>query len=87
MSEKERLPCVEFESERLELRLKLQVRGQLEAISPAVDEVLAVVDRLGCAAGKEFEVETSVREALANAIRHGCERDPEKKVQVCSTLR
>ena len=24
-----------------------------------------------------------MREALANAIRHGCERDPGKKVQVC----
>jgi serine/threonine-protein kinase RsbW len=77
------MPCVEFESERLEPRLKLEVSGQVEAISPAVDEVLGVIDRMGCAAGKEFEVETSVREALANAIRHGCERDPEKKVQVC----
>ena len=83
MSEKERLPCVEFESDRLEPRLKLEVPGQLEAISPAVAAVLAVVDRMECAAGKEFEVETSVREALANAIRHGCERDPDKKVQVC----
>jgi serine/threonine-protein kinase RsbW len=78
-----KLPCVEFESDRLEPRLKLEVPGQIGAISPAVDEVLAVIDRMGCAAGKEFEVETSVREALANAIRHGCERDPDKKVQVC----
>jgi serine/threonine-protein kinase RsbW len=83
MSDKRKVPCVEFERDRLEPRLKLEVPGQVEAISPAVDEVLAVIDRMGCAAGKEFEVETSVREALANAIRHGCERDPEKKVQVC----
>ncbi len=83
MSERRRTPCVEFESDRLEPRLKLEVSGQVEAISPAVDEVLGIIDRMGCAAGKEFEVETSVREALANAIRHGCERDPEKKVQVC----
>jgi len=83
MSEKERMPCVEFESDVLEPRLKLEVPGRVEAISPAVDAVLSVVDRMGCAAGKEFEVETSVREALANAIRHGCERDPGKKVQVC----
>jgi serine/threonine-protein kinase RsbW len=83
MSEKSRIPCVEFESDRLEPRLRLEVRGKVEAISPAVDEVLGLVDRMGCAAGKEFEVETAVREALANAIRHGCRRDPEKKVQVC----
>lgn len=83
MTEERKLPCVEFESDRLEPRLKLEVPGQVEAITPAVDEVLGVIDRMGCAAGKEFEVETSVREALANAIRHGCERDAEKKVQVC----
>ena len=83
MSEKRKLPCVEFESGRLEPRLKLEVRGQVEAISPAVEEVLGVVARMGCAEGREFEVETSLREALANAIRHGCERDPGKKVQVC----
>ncbi len=79
----EKVPCVEFESDRLVPRLRLEVKGQFEAISPAVGEVLALVDRMGCAAGKEFEVETAVREALANAIRHGCERDPEKTVQVC----
>ena len=83
MSEERRMPCVEFDSDRLDPRLRLEVSGQVEAISPAVDEVLGVIDRMGCAAGKEFEVETSVREALANAIRHGCRRDPEKKVQVC----
>ena len=83
MSEERRLPCVEFDSDRLKPRLKLEVRGEVEAISPAVDEVLGVVDRMGCAEGKEFAVETSLREALANAIRHGCERDPGKKVQVC----
>ena len=83
MSEKSRVPCVEFESDRLEPRLRLELKGQVEAISPAVEEVLGLVDRMGCAAGKEFEVETAVREALANAIRHGCERDPEKRVQVC----
>ena len=36
-----------------------------------------------CATGKEYEIETAVREALANAIRHGCAGDPDKKVQVC----
>jgi serine/threonine-protein kinase RsbW len=83
MSRKRAVPCVEFESGRLEPRLQLEVPGEVEAISPAVDAVLALVDGMGCAAGKEFEVETSVREALANAIRHGCQRDPDKKVQVC----
>ncbi len=39
--------------------------------------------RMDCAAGKEFEIETALREALANAILHGCKNDPTKKVQCC----
>ncbi|MGD8897577.1 MAG: ATP-binding protein [Acidobacteriota bacterium] len=83
MSQDDRIPCVEFNRDRLEPRLSLEIPGQVESISPAVEEILAVTERMGCAAGKEFEVETSLREALANAIRHGCERDPDKTVQVC----
>jgi len=36
-----------------------------------------------CSQGKEFEIETALREALANAIRHGCRNDPDKRVEVC----
>ena len=36
-----------------------------------------------CAEGKEFEIETALREALANAILHGCGNDPSKQVE-CS---
>ena len=31
-----------------------------------------------CSKGKEFEIETALREALANAIRHGCAHDPRR---------
>ena len=36
-----------------------------------------------CSTGKEFEIETALREALANAIRHGCAHDATKSVEVC----
>ena len=33
-----------------------------------------------CSQGKEFEIETALREALANAIRHGCaQRRPKER--------
>lgn len=83
MSEERRLPCVEFEGNRLKVQLDTEVPGRLEAISPVVDRVLGIVATMGCAAGKEFHIETAFREALANAIRHGCAGDPEQKVQVC----
>lgn len=37
------------------------------------------------AKSKELEIETALREALANAIKHGCSGDPTKYVQ-CSVV-
>ena len=36
---------------------------------------------MGCAKGKELEIETAMREALANAVTHGCREDPDKQVE------
>lgn len=64
------------------LPLKLQVPARLDAITPAVERVMKVVGRLERARGKEFEIETSLREALSNAVRHGCRNDETKAVEV-----
>ena len=72
----------EFESSRLLLRIDRRLPADVNAISPIVEEVMATVTEMGCAAGEEFEVELSVREALANAIRHGTNNDPSKEVQI-----
>jgi serine/threonine-protein kinase RsbW len=45
--------------------------------------VMGVAAEMGCAKGREFAVETALREALANAVVHGCGNDPSKKIQVC----
>jgi serine/threonine-protein kinase RsbW len=79
----ERLPRRDFDAQRLLTRLDIEVPGRLEAITPAVERVLEVAHGLECATGKEFEIEMALREALANAIRHGCGGDPGKSVQVC----
>ena len=63
--------------------MRKRVPGRLEALSPAVEEVMAQVRQMECSRGKEFEIETALREALANAIRHGCGNDPDKTVEVC----
>ena len=36
-------------------------------------------------AGHEFEIELALQEALANAIRHGCQGDPTKFIQCVVT--
>ena len=53
------------------------------AVSAVCDGVMQVVRSMKLAGGKEFEVEIALREALANAIEHGCQRDPSKSIQCC----
>jgi serine/threonine-protein kinase RsbW len=78
-----RMPHCDFDAEDLHTRLRIQVPGRLDAITPAVDQVMEEVHAMECSKGKEFEIETALREALANAIRHGCAHDETKSVEVC----
>jgi len=76
------VPRCEFDTSRLLLQIDRRLPADVNAISPIVEEVIQAVTEMGCAAGEEFEVELSVREALANAIRHGSNNDPSKEVQI-----
>ncbi len=76
-------PRCEFEGDKLIVRFEITLAADVKAISPVVEGVMNVVRQMGCAEGKEFEIETSLREALANAIVHGCRNDSEKMVQCC----
>jgi serine/threonine-protein kinase RsbW len=76
-----RLPCIEFDREDLLVRLDVTIPGDPAAVSPLVDRVIDLVESMECAAGKEFEIETGLREALANAIRHGCQHDASRMIQ------
>jgi len=73
----------EFDADALIPRLDLTIAADVEGIDPVVQEIMANVSAMQCAEGKEFEIETSLREALANAVVHGCRRDPGKQVQIC----
>jgi serine/threonine-protein kinase RsbW len=65
--------------------LRIEVPGRLDAISPAVDRVIAAM-QAGCRPGMpEFEVETALREALSNAVRYGCQGDPTKSVELTAS--
>ena len=77
----EPLSRCEFEGKRLLLQYEATLPADVTRISPLVENVMARVTEMGCAAGKEFEVETALREALANAIVHGAGMDPTKHVQ------
>lgn len=60
--------------------MKLCLPGHQSSISPVVESLMDVVREAPCA-GKDFEIETALREALANAVFHGCRNDSAKTVQ------
>ena len=78
-----RLTPIEFDRNKLMIRIEVTLNADPTAVSPVVEGIMEMARRMDCAAGKEFEIETALREALANAILHGCKNDPTKKVQCC----
>lgn len=77
------LPKCEFEGKKLILKLQRKLKGRVDAIPPFVESVMEVVQSMGCAAGREREVEVALLEALSNAVVHGCKNDPTKEVECC----
>lgn len=63
------------------MNFEVTLPADVAAISPVVAWVMKLVGELDYAAGKEFEIELAFREALANAILHGCKADPAKKIE------
>jgi len=72
----------EFDSQALIVRLDMTLAADTGAIDPTVKQILSVTGQMGCGAGKEFEIEMALREALANAIVHGCKKDRSKTVNI-----
>ncbi len=77
------LPTCEFDDKNLVLRFQKKLEGSRDAIPAFVEEIMKIIESVGCAEGREREVEVAVVEALANAVVHGCKNDPTKKVECC----
>jgi serine/threonine-protein kinase RsbW len=56
--------------------------SKIQAISPTVDRLMRLIEGSQCISGNEFDVELALREALGNAVVHGNQEDPEKKVHI-----
>lgn len=72
-----------FQADKLLVRLDVTFKADLDAISPVVDSVLETASKMGCGKGHEMEIEIAIREALANAIKHGAGGDASKDVRCC----
>jgi serine/threonine-protein kinase RsbW len=77
------LPRCSFDSNKLLPKFEIIFGASLDAVTAVIDRIMGLVREMSCAAGKEFEIETSLREALVNAVVHGCKSDPGKKIQCC----
>ena len=77
------LPRCDFASDKLVLRINLTLNAEPNAVSPIVQAVMQIARQMKCAAGKEFEIELALQEALANAVVHGCGNDPSKQINCC----
>ena len=64
------------------LEIDTWMPSEIQAISPTLDRLMRLVEGLQCIPGAEPDVELAIREALVNAIVHGNQKDPEKKVHV-----
>ena len=77
------MPRCDFEADKLIVRFTATINADVSAIRPVVIGVMQIIKGMKCGAGKEFEIELALQEALANAVMHGCGNDPSKKVETC----
>jgi serine/threonine-protein kinase RsbW len=56
--------------------------SRIQAISPLVDRLMLLIEGSQCIPGEEPDVELALREALANAVLHGNQKDGEIKVHI-----
>jgi serine/threonine-protein kinase RsbW len=64
------------------LEVDFWMASNIQAISPLVDRLMRLFERAKCVPGAEFDVELAIREALGNAVVHGNQEDPNKKVHL-----
>ncbi len=77
------LPSCQFDNEKLILDMQLSIPCEVDAIEPVIHRVMESIREMNCVPESEFEVDLALREALANAVVHGCKKDNGKMVQLC----
>lgn len=65
-----------------EKETKFSISSKIEAIDEAVVKAVAFATEAGFAADALFGIDMAVREALANAVKHGNKLDASKRVEI-----
>jgi len=80
-SPEEHLPGHDFDPDKLSLRVRVTLAADRRSVGPVVEQVMEAIRQIKCADGKDYEIELSLTEALANAVVHGAKEDPNKVVE------
>lgn len=64
------------------LETEIWIASRANAISPLVDLLMELIERSGCVAGEESDVELALREAVNNAVVHGNGMEAHKLVRI-----
>jgi serine/threonine-protein kinase RsbW len=72
---------VVFHHDKMKMKLDVVLPADETLIAPTVKRIMEVVSEIECSKGKDFEIETALMEAIANAVRHGAKNDSTKKVE------
>ena len=67
-------------------QMNMMIPADPAAIATVTEGVMRVLrETAGAADDNAMAIELALQEALANAIRHGCGGDPDKRIQCCVT--
>ncbi len=77
----EKLPEQDFDPDKLDLRVRVTLAADRNAVEPVVMRVMQTIHEIHCVDGKEDAIELALREALANAVVHGAKEDSSKTVE------
>ena len=77
----EHFPECDFDPQKLDLRVRVTLAANRNAVDPVVAKVMEAVRETKCVNGKEDAIELSLQEALANAVVHGAKEDPTKIIE------
>ena len=64
------------------LRFDATIPARVSAIDDAMDRIMTAMREAGCVGGIESDIDLAVREAIANAVKHGSQEDPRKTVKI-----
>ncbi|HEY6768894.1 MAG TPA: ATP-binding protein, partial [Candidatus Sulfotelmatobacter sp.] len=75
------IPEHDFDPDKLDLRVRITLAADRNAVEPVVAKVMQTVREIRCVDGKEDAIELALQEALANAVVHGAKEDATKTVE------